>query len=747
MRHWLLDIAPFPCIGTAIAKSGPIMIQPATADLPNRSGGMKLGFLWVFVAMSVLVVANILAFSSHYQGQLAFPWDFVGGYHAHAFAWYADGSFFHPPKWFAWGDLGFPAYWSLQSGAYYLPLAALDLLDQPYTMHAAVLIQGLHVLAGGVGMYILLRTLKFDVLLALAGAAAFHFSSSFYSNAQHVDIVRATALLPWLMWCLHPEILLRSWVRPIIAAVLLSQFLVAAYPGMIVAAAYTLLLFVGGYVIKRRDSTHIVRTLAILALVGISAVAMAMPKWLPPLVEGDLASVAFKDRMGIDLPLLPTLFLPFDRAFLPNDLTMRSLWLPAGFLTGMVFLNCRSVSSQIAFALVIAALLFGGIGPALLSRPLPLPGMGISRFPLADWRPTLHVGLIVLACEGWHNLLSRQTRLASMVLRSGFAAGCIAPLLYYSLTLGYTWEDWLVPLTAVLTAASLAFALALTSTRERPRTRLVQIAPVAALIALTSAEGLAFHHRESRTWQVGWSSTIERQMFGGMLTSEGMPDRPPRVLERRPRRFTVGTDYQSAVKLQNDTTYNRCFYAPTFCTFGYNNLRLSRPHATFRNAILNPEHGPKLLELTTQAQKLIVLPADAAFHPDVISEGANDEPIETLVPGVTGSVIGYGGDWARYRLSTPRDVRVVENEIWTNGWSVRLCQNGRCLEPIKPEHTPEYLRTWIVPAGTWDILVFFKVHSSRYSWMLFFAGVFTTSLAGVAVYKFRKARIQAPQLV
>lgn len=695
---------------------------------------------WGIAAFLILSIANVLVFFGHYEGNLAFPWDFIGGYHAHAYAWYADGSFFHPPKWFAWGDLGFPAYWSLQSGAYYIPLAALDLFNQPYTMHAAVVLQSLHVLAGGVGMFVLLRTLKFEAPLALAGALAFHFSSSFYSNAQHVDIVRATALLPWLMWCLHPKILLRSWARPIVATILLFQFLVAGYPGMIVAAAYTLCIFVGGYIITHRDESLEVRTLAILAVVGTSAVAMAMPKWLPPLVEGDLAPVAFAGRMGMDLPLLPTIFLPFDKPFLPNDLTMRSLWLPAGFLIGVMFLNCRSTAAKMGFGLVVPALLFGGIVTAALSNPLPLPGMGISRFPLADWRPTLHIGIIILACGGWHNLLAQKSCLGLVFRRSAFGVACIGVWFYFSLAQGYTWTDLLAPVSAILVAIALAFALAHTGNREWPRIRLLALAPVAALITLTSVESIAFHQRESRTWQLGWSPAIERQVFGGTLTSEGAPDRAPLVLERRPARVTVGGDFPSVVKLQNDTTYNRCYYASAFCTLGYNNLRLSRPHATFRAAISDPRKGPKLLTLTTQAQKLFVLPADVTFDLDLIPEGKNDDPVESLVPGVTGSVIGYAGDWARYKLSSPRDVRVVENEIWTSGWSVRLCQDGRCFEPLEPEHTPEYLRTWIVPAGTWDILVFFKVRSSRYSWILFFLGGFTMFLASAAVYSFGNRR-------
>ncbi|HEX2134460.1 MAG TPA: hypothetical protein VHG30_00930, partial [Microvirga sp.] len=134
--------------------------------------------MWGLGALAILAAVNVVMFLSHYAGRLTFPWDFIGGYHAHAYGWYADGSVFEPPQWFPWSDLGFPAYWSLQSGAFYLPLALLDAVGQPYTIAAATWLQSLHVLVGSLGMYVLLRTLRFEPAVAILGALAFHFSST-----------------------------------------------------------------------------------------------------------------------------------------------------------------------------------------------------------------------------------------------------------------------------------------------------------------------------------------------------------------------------------------------------------------------------------------------------------------------------------------------------------------------------------------------------------------------------------------
>lgn len=695
---------------------------------------------WAIIALLTLAGANILAFYPHLLGRMTFPFDFIGGYHAQAFAWYADGNFFHSPKWFSWGDLGFPAYWSLQSGAFYIPLAVLDLINQPYTVQAATVLQVLHVLAGGIGMYVFLRTLHFDQPLALLGALAFHFSSSFYSNAQHVDIIRAAAFLPWLMWCLHPGIILRSWAQPIIAALLLFQFLVAAYPGSIVASAYTLALFVGAFslpYIRRGDAF---RLTLVYAVVGLSALAMAMLKWLPPFVEGDWVSTDGALRMPLTPSLLITLLLSHNKPFLPNDPTMRSLWLPASFLIGSIFISQLSYASKI-FLILIAAALFTSMSPALFGQSLPLPGFSVSRFSLSDWRPTLHVGLIVLACEGWRNVTKSLDQ--SLILhRTVLAVIGFTLLGWIAAQLGYGLADLILPAVTFFAAATLLAGAAAARIRVA-NIDTTSVVLIAGLGLLVVGEGYIFHKREGRSWRLEWGAKVERQMFDFRLNSVKTTDRGPVSISRRPARYVIGENHNIVVKRQNSVAYNKCFYAPLFCVLGYNNLRLSLPHLSYRQAIADPVTGPKLLDFVRQAQMLYVMPVGTPFRVTAMEFPPDAAEIESAVPGVRGSVVGYGGSWTRYRLSSPNAVRVVENEIWTRGWSFRLCQNRHCLDPQSTEHTPEYLRTWIVPPGDWDIEVYFEVRSERYAWMLFYTGAFLLLAAGFICYR-RSRRLASP---
>ena len=192
----------------------------------------------------------------------------------------------------------------------------------------------------------------------------------------------------------------------------------------------------------------------------------------------------------------------------------------------------------------------------------------------------------------------------------------------------------------------------------------------------------------------------------------------------------LGKDHDEVIAHRNSTFYNKCFYEGSFCVLGYNNLRLSLPHHTFRRAVMNPQLGPALLNFVKQPQKLIALPAGSA--PDFSTgqgRGAGGD-IAASAPGVITEVLGYGGDWTRYRITAPQDVQVTENEIWTSGWTIKLCQGERCSPEAEPRHTKEYLRTWIVPAGTWDVVLRFRVRSERYLWPLFYIGLGLAFLVG-----------------
>lgn len=671
----------------------------------------------IWAAILVLVMVHLAMFSSHYAGSAVFPWDFLGGYHAHAVAWYADGSFFDPPKWMSWGDAGFPVYWALQSGAFYLPLQILDWIDIPYSIVNAVRLQSLHVLMGTLGALALLRAMGFSVGWALLGALGYHFSVVFYANQQHVDIVRAAALLPWLIWAFLPHVILRSEVRPPLAALILFQFLVGAYPGNVVTAVYTLATVMGVFVVLRRTvwpdggSVSISRVLAAVSLVVAAGASMSLLKWLPPFVEGDWATGSHQ-IVSAPPSVLTTLVYSYDVPFLPLDLTVRSLWLPLPLVLGMLYTRRWDAPAILGTILTALSLLLAFAPPII--DGVSLPGFGISRFPVTDWRPTLHLGLILAACAGWRDRVTLP-----MVHYRGDVLFliCLVALIAAGLIQGYGVLEAGVVLLVGAACLFAAFARRFASGRVA----------LIALQALTAVEGTMYHGQEARVWNRPWDRAMENVVFGPDYAGpQALKDRRDIALDRRPARVAVGRTYDDIIANSLSSQYNTCFYQGVFCLLGYNNLRMSRSNREMKKAIRDPQSGPALVDFLMRPQSL------AAFHPkaSVTLDGLDwDGPEDQVAAGdgVIASVTSFGETQVRYSISVSTPMLFVENETWESGWTGQLCASGgRDCRRLVVDPSLGFLRSWTVPAGSWDVAITFEVPSMKWAWLAFAIGVFLT---------------------
>src|SRR5262245_12794400 len=191
---------------------------------------------------AVLALENLAIFFRHDFRGFGFPWDFVGAYYASTAYWtesVARGAWSH---WLPYQSMGYPFGLNLQTGLWYLPLWIFPLGRIPYTLHAAVVVQTLHVFLGALGMYVLLRTVLRSRREALIGAFAFQLFGGFYSNAEHVDIVRSFAFVPWLLACLvpprshEPALPRRLFALPLFVWATAT----GGYPGNLIAALFCL---------------------------------------------------------------------------------------------------------------------------------------------------------------------------------------------------------------------------------------------------------------------------------------------------------------------------------------------------------------------------------------------------------------------------------------------------------------------------------------------------------------------------
>lgn len=684
----------------------------------NRTKRVMVGLL----PLLVLVLINYVTFQPHFRGRATFPWDFLGGYHAQGFGWFDAGSVFSPPTWLPWSDMGFPAFLAIQSGAWYAPLALLDATGITYSVHVATVVQVLHVLFGAIGAYCLGRVLGWGKWLALFAALAYHFSATFYSNQQHVDIVRAAAWLPWLLVSLHPDILTRRRWGPVLSAFVLSQLLICGYPGNIIAAAYGCIIWVLALLLGIGERKAAFDYGLRVGLAVVAGVLMSMPKWLPVAM---FAGTGLGMERVLPSPIMPhhlfTFLMPYEFDGLSGDRTMRAMWLPLAALWGIVFAQGRDRMVLTGCVLVAFALFMGMLVPRSEFLLSAIPGAWTSRFPVSDWRPIIHIGLILVAGSGWKRLF--EGRISSIRIIAGVLVASVAFGMALAMAIKFGYPAVSMPRLLLCLPALLAISLipAAVASRGSAAPRWMAVLPF-VLLATIAVDGYYYYRGQPDTWRPAWNKSLELEAFGGEFDQfVASQPAPGEVLLRRPSRFQLGQDGAEILKMRNHSFYNRCWYAHSFCTFGYNNLRLSEPHRHFGEAVAAPG-GDQLAAFAARPQQLLILAPGANDAVPALPSDADAAAIGD-VDGVAVAFVRYGSDEVEYRISAKDDRRIVENEIWWPGWDVTVCDQERCRPAVHTSPTSQYLRSWTLPAGTWTIRVHFNAPSMLPAYLCFIAGL------------------------
>ena len=680
------------------------MTNNAQSDgYPTRAlNGLKR-FGAVTWPLLILCVVNFATFSAQYNGHATFPWDFLGGYHAQSFGWYNEGGMLNPPSWFPWTNLGFPAFLALQSGAWYLPLQAMHALGIAYTIHAATVFQVLHVLFGAVGVYFLARRLGTSKAIALMVALGFHFSAAFYSNQQNVDIVRATAFIPWVLLVLYPS--KRNGIRwnVLTGAFVLSQFLIAGYPGNIVATAYACIAWVAFLTWKEIPATRRAGYLVDIALIVLVGTLIAMLKWLPLILNGHAGiTIEHVPAAPFAASHLLTLMTPYTTNILPSDITMRSLWLPLTCIWGAFYANPRNKLPQIG-CLFMALALFMGIfvrSNTLLSSLLP--GMQLSRFPLPDWRPIMHIGMIFVAIAGWTDFLTDRRHSARMLYGTvaAFAFGTLVILA--AIRFGFNANELFRVIVANV-ILSIITLLYIAAHQELGNTKLAITTTTFALIAFTTIGGYQYQISQPGPWRATWNTNAMLQTFGVHVDSLIRSHQHMAATARRPRRMLLGDDVAQAIAQKSRSLYNSCWYRESYCVLGYDNLKMSVPYKMFLSALSTPD-GDALLNFAKDPQQLLALRRDDSnVMAALAAVSTNDDaPVIGDARGIVVSFLGYAPSLVQYKISTPRDVQFVANEMWWPGWKVSVCTTSqRCSAYTDTRSSPQGLRMWNLDKGTW----------------------------------------------
>lgn len=646
-------------------------------------------------AVTLLIVLVQTVFFGYYAGTTSPTGDFLGPYANEAYAWWHAGGLVDPPDWMPQVWAGYPALASIQNSAWYLPVGLASLVG--YDIHAATVVQALHIAFAGLGVYVLGRRLGLGRSASAFGLVAYSLSTGFFSNAPYVDIVRGHAFAPWVLLCLSPLWpWRRRWAVPA-AAVLLWQVAVGVYPGMLIVMAYAGFAWalVWQVLLKPRLRSFLIP----LCAAGLGALLLAMPKYLPLLALQTVKPGTVEDLSVLRPSVLGTFVLPvFDG--LPGIATLNSYFVPAAVLTlcGFAVWRRQGMLPAVAALAVAALLSVPALGPLLDA----LPGVGASRFRQNDARPFVLLPLVLLAMSGLADLLgAMRARRRPTHLVPGLAViGAVVAGTTLFLTVGRFREgDW-VPAAATLavTAVAVAGAAVVASRGPRADRGPMTVAVAAAVLAVTAASGLAAARATTMFWAVDTVS-VQHQLWGttsGRLIEQAVPSTETR---QRPARSGLSdTRTQEALIAPS---YNASYYTGLDSVGGYLNVQNSPAFVGAQLAVLDPEGGPSASALLEAAGLVVAWPDAALPAPEVVQACATSGDCG----GIRTTPMAYSPGELVYEVSADVPTRAIANEAYYPGWSALLVDESGRAQDVPTAAGPAGLLQLTVPPGSWRLVL------------------------------------------
>jgi hypothetical protein len=626
----------------------------------------------------LLAGLTALVFRQQLFDHWSFPWDFLGTYTTTPAFVAATIGRGHLLSWSPFVASGFPVDVDAQSGMYFPGWWLLGALHVPLTLRVLTTVQVIHVLFGAAGVLFLGRARRLSWTWATAAAVAFLFFGGFYGQAEHADVFRGFAYLPWLLWCLTPPDSSDRWVR--LAFVPLLAWLIAsgAYPGEIISFGITGVVYV---IVALRASgpeawrRH--RTSLALVIVASGAVCLAV---LFPYLRAEHAGELYRTAE-------PTAAIRSTYAISPLDLFGLYLnnfaWTYEGTITAWVIgipiligLACarrETLSRQAPLVAcgVVALVLgmtpkIGFIGRAMTSvRPL-FP----SRFPASDYKAVVALALIVISVDAWSRISARDRRhrvavpIAACVLILG---ALLVPRTHAQPTR----ELWLVVLVIAISAALVLV---------RAPSRVV----ACVLIALIVIDGT----REIKDYRLAGVKSpwqVPPAALAFYTHRDGYVRELPKLLAQSPASRPARTPAASTAEPNASgwvaDAYHEADYDPTF-----------------ERVLWQAEQNPAWLSLLLAPWHAYTFPCRTV---GCRSGAVHLSPPATWRPSAGVHTLSYGNQDIVYSVNLSKPTLMVENELAIQGWHAST-------DRIRVVNAGLPLRAWQLPAGRYTFTASFK---------------------------------------
>jgi hypothetical protein len=689
-------------------------------------------------------------FWAHYFNNVGFPWDFTKSLYAWPAFWTTSVSRGIFPQWMPYEAMGYPLPINAQVDLYYPILWIFPTLHLPYTLHAAVIVQVLHVLFGSIGMFLLLNLIFKSPRYALIGAAAFQFFGGFYSNAEHVDIIRAFAIAPWLFYVFKlnidkPSITRRTLFIPIVIYLLAT----GGYFGNFISSLFIILVFLcleifHAYSKAKRTTLKVGAGMVGLLILGIS---LSFIHYGPLLEERNQLTRfvhptnQFNGLFGAEIPAF---FMSSRPLAAVTDISMTSTFVTLPILIFASFIQISTIKKYWTFIaiLVLSILMVGGPNsPFWHSITSALPILKLSRFPSSDYRVFVAIPLIMLGTAGLRAIIEQKLSWKEFGARVAFVITWFS-VAVYSLFHGYVGFGFsntfqiasaIVVLSATLLVVVYYVRINQLSVNLSHVTKPILLSWLGLLliVAIIFSDGIrvvydmpTWHEKPSDFAYIRFNVPLEKN--GKLITYSifnNIPsERPPRENCCAPDDYNYqnfswkgslqGTymmqDYGNTVLLGRSIVEANNVYrqymlmkwtpilvSPHFINPQYTNITL--PVSTFSNVINQDQYQSPLCSTFT---------CDSAFlskHLIQPNLQGRDQVVQTR----------YGINDITYSITLASPKLMIENEIYFPGWKAHLIFPDKQMK-IQASVVNDAFRAWFLPAGKYKMIAEFHYPNLLY---------------------------------
>lgn len=603
------------------------------------------------------------------------PYDFQDSYHRYLIYLSDCLRAGEAPLWYPYGGAGIPFFLNPQTQLW-SPVTWLVTLAFGYSHHVAQRQLVWTLLVAGLGAYVLAHELWRSKMGGFLSGVCFMLSGALFTNAQHMDIINAFALTPWLFFSLC--LLARSHMRAVpLAALVFLLLLTSGYPGVVLMLALWALAFTAYLAIVRLEASERSRFLLALTAAGALSLLLGAGHWLPiaanlhQFSRGKPLELMQALSGGLHFPHFWGLVFPFTwdtvwPGFAP-DPSMKGLYI--GVLSVPLLVACASRARErwvgIVFGAGLLALLastgYHFFGRIFLN--LALPFLNLSRFPAADSRAFAALMLALLLAPGARAILADFDGLKPLLRRAFVGLLVFLPVLVvvFKLTLlasvdAAVFNDQVV---GFVTAQMLLVAGGWFLTQQAASGRAFLLG-MGALLAVDLGNGVLQGYR-----MIGLP--VSEEAHRAEEAEHATTFSPQAAMEPRVR---LSENLQAVAA-------NRGYTAKRFFLDDYSPFRLR----SFEQLIARG-----FADWLVQGERVVAVPPERAhFDPAMLAapEAAVDYRIDRYTCGQVD-----------YEVTLQRDALLVFNEVYFDGWQATL--DGA---PV-PVESAGGLRSLRVPAGT-----------------------------------------------